>query len=280
VTTALRPARLHRFAVIATLAAAPVVGLALSPMAQASTGATPAFSPCGNPKDTTSHIWNGVKHATPMLKLGNRDVVFPNKDRSLGYAVHDGQAKPRSDVNLLVVPTVREHGIECDNLLDAAAPHYFNDAYSEVSLMKGPDWALGINSKDERDQDQLHIHLTRLYGPARADIDRAVKENKVPRNEHDWQKSVIEVTGHDQHGNDNKHAYRAWNTDSMDYNFFAKLNDDIVKPLKKSHSGAGMEHETMLITQNKQGTGFVVLESDRNTGIHGVANIEPLLNKG
>ena len=36
----------------------------------------------------------------------------------------------------------------------------------------------------------------------------------------------------------------------------------------------------ILITQNKQGTGFIVLESDRNTGIHGVANIEPLLNKG
>src|SRR5689334_20049759 len=120
--------------------------------------------------------------------------------------------------------------------------------------MSGADWALGINSADGRTLNQMHIHLTRLYGPARDDIDNAAKTGKLAKSEQAWVNSPIEVTGHDQHGNQSKHTYRAWNADGINHNYFAKLNDDIVKPLQKQgKSNAGMRHETLLITLNHPG---------------------------
>ncbi|ORA36943.1 CDP-diacylglycerol diphosphatase [Mycobacterium aquaticum] len=268
---------LRRTGAAAALAAVPVLGLGLSPVANAQTAAFASCDPGGS-----DPIWDGVKPPlhTPTNKIHNFDIQWPNHDSTRGWAVHPGKDM-KTTTDLLVVPTVREAGIECDNLLRADAPHYFKHAYDEVSLMGGSDWALAINSQDGRTRNQFHIHLTRLYGPARDDIDRAAKAGKLAKTEQTWLNSTIDVTGHDMHGNNTKHTYRAWNADGVDYNFFAKLNDDIVKPLQKQgKSAAGMAHESLLITLNRQGNGIVVMESNRNTGIHGVDNMEPLLNKG
>jgi CDP-diacylglycerol pyrophosphatase len=261
--------RLIRSTAVAAMAAALGIGLAGVANAQAS----PTFPGCGDPK-ADSMIWNGVNpdKYTPTNKGSNRDIVWPNGDSSRGWAVHEGQ-KPAVNTDLLVVPTVRETGIECDNLLRADAPEYFKHAYDEVGLLpKGTDWALAINSADKRGQDQMHIHLTRLSSAARADIDAA--SNKLGSNEHDWLNSVVQVKGR---------SYRAWNAGSMNHNLFGKLNDEIVQPLRKQgYSDAGMSHETILVTANHQGSGFVVLESDENTGLkpNGVNNLETLLDKG
>ncbi|SEB26686.1 MULTISPECIES: CDP-diacylglycerol diphosphatase [unclassified Mycobacterium] len=287
-TVTTRPRFTRRIAAAAALVVAPALAFGLSPAAHAETG-TQHFQGCDNGKDDP--IWDGVRPPThshplehsPKHPGGNFDIQWPGNDSTRGWAVHPGVDMTKTQ-DLLVVPTVRETGIECDNLLRGDAPNYFKHAYESVHFMTGgPDWALGLNSADGRRLNQLHIHLTRLYGPAREDIDRAVKAGKVSNNEHKWVDQVIEVTGHKDDkfikSEDSKHQYRAWITDSIDANFFKKLNDDIVTPLHKQGKPVGMSHEAMLITRNPAGKGFVVLESDTNSGIHGVPNIEGILDK-
>lgn len=275
----------RRVALIAAAAAVPAMGLAVAPTAGAQAA---AFGPCGNVNDKVD-LWKDVRYATPAHKDGAIDVVFPGGDKSRGYAVRQGH-HPAQLTDLLVIPTARETGIECDNLTDSDAPHYFKDAHDYVGTLplgnqgQSPDWALGINSADNRGQDQLHIHITLLDPTARADIDQAVKNHKVTKDEKAWKTSVIGVRGHTQAGPIEKspHGYRAWNTDNIDQNFFAALNSQIVAPLKKSGADVGMNNETLLITKNHQGPGFIVLASDEKSGITpaGVNNIERLLDKG
>lgn len=275
----------RRAALVAAAVAVPAMGLAIAPTA----GAQAAdFGPCGNVHDNVD-LWKDVKYATPAHKDGAIDVVFPGGDKSRGYAVRQGH-HPAQLTDLLVIPTARETGIECDNLTDAGAPHYFKDAFEQVSILppgnqgQAPDWALGINSADNRGQDQLHIHVTLLDPTARADIDQAVKNHKVTKDEKAWKTSVIGVRGHTEKSpiETSPRGYRAWNTDNMDQNFFAALNTQIVAPLKKSGADVGMNNETLLITKNHQGPGFIVLASDEKSGMtpFGVNNIERLLDKG
>lgn len=275
----------RRAALVAAAVAVPAMGLAVAPTA----GAQAAdFGPCGNVHDNVD-LWKDVRYATPAHKDGAIDVVFPGGDKSRGYAVRQGH-HPAQLTDLLVIPTARETGIECDNLTDAGAPHYFKDAFEQVSILppgnqgQAPDWALGINSADNRGQDQLHIHVTLLDPTARADIDQAVKNHKVTKDEKAWKTSVIGVRGHTEKGpiETSPRGYRAWNTDNMDQNFFAALNTQIVAPLKKAGADVGMNNETLLITKNHQGSGFIVLASDEKSGMtpFGVNNIERLLDKG
>lgn len=275
----------RRAALVAAAVAVPAMGLAIAPTA----GAQAAdFGPCGNVHDNVD-LWKDVRYATPAHKDGAIDVVFPGGDKSRGYAVRQGH-HPAQLTDLLVIPTARETGIECDNLTDAGAPHYFKDAFEQVSILppgnqgQAPDWALGINSADNRGQDQLHIHVTLLDPTARADIDQAVKNHKVTKDEKAWKTSVIGVRGHTEKGpiETSPRGYRAWNTDNMDQNFFAALNTQIVAPLKKAGADVGMNNETLLITKNHQGPGFIVLASDEKSGMtpFGVNNIERLLDKG
>ncbi|QRY51398.1 CDP-diacylglycerol diphosphatase [Mycolicibacterium septicum] len=275
----------RRAALIAAAAAVPAMGLAVAPTAGAQ---ATEFGPCGNVHDNVD-LWKDVRYATPKHKDGAIDVVFPGGDKSRGYAVRQGH-HPAQLTDLLVIPTARETGIECDNLLEATAPRYFKDAFEQVSILppgnqgQAPDWALGINSADNRGQDQLHIHVTLLDPTARADIDQAVKNHKVTKDEKAWKTSLIGVRGHTQAGPIEKSArgYRAWNTDNIDQNFFAALNTQIVAPIKKQDPSFGMGNETLLITKNHQGPGFIVLASDEKSGISpaGVNNIERLLDKG
>ena len=284
-TTTNRIGFARRFALIAAAASVPAMGLAVAPTAGAQAA---EFGPCGKPGDNVAS-WKDVKTATPQHKNGAIDVVFPGGDRSRGFAVREGH-HPAQLTDLLVIPTARETGIECDNLLDANAPHYFKDAFDYVGTLppgnqgQSPDWALGINSADNRGQDQLHIHVTLLDPTARADIDQAVKNHKVTKDAKTWKDSVIGVRGHTQTDQIEKspHGYRAWNTDNIDQNFFAALNTDIVAPLKKAGADVGMNNETLLITKNHQGPGFIVLASDEKSGLapFGVNNIERLLDKG
>ncbi|MGW4097319.1 CDP-diacylglycerol diphosphatase [Mycobacterium sp. NPDC004974] len=284
-TTTNRIGFVRRFALIAAAAAVPAIGLGVAPTAGAQ---AVEFGPCGK-KDDNVALWKDVKYATPQHKDGAIDVVFPGGDKSRGYAVRQGH-KPAQLTDLLVIPTARETGIECDNLLDANAPHYFKDAFEQASILppgnqgQAPDWALGINSADNRGQNQLHVHVTLLDPTARADIDQAVKNHKVTKDVKGWKDSVIGVRGHTEVSQIEKspRGYRAWNTDNMDQNFFTALNTDIVAPLKKAGADVGMNNETLLITKNHQGPGFIVLASDEKSGIapFGVNNIERLLDKG
>jgi CDP-diacylglycerol pyrophosphatase len=269
----------HRIAALAALAVVPALAIGISPIANA---AQPAFGPCDTNPSSSDPIWKDVDPAkyTPGAKTkgNNLDIVWPHDDSSLGYALRYGEAiqggVPGHD--LLVVPTVRELGIECPNLLDANAPEYFTHAYDERGLMTGNDWALAINSKSGRRLNQLHIHLTQLDRNTRADIDAAFKSNKVADKESDWAKSVVTVRGTTTTpGVYAPRDVRLWNVGTMNHDFFEKLNDNIVKKLH-TH----MADETLLITSAPGGKGFIVLTSDTVSDLqHGVNNIETFLHK-
>ena len=274
----------RRIAATAALVVAPALAFGLSPMAHAETG-TQHFKGCDDGKKDA--IWDGVKppahgvgEHSPKHPGKNFEIQWPGNDSTRGWAVKPGKDMTQKG-DLLIVPTVRETGIECENLRHSEAPNYFKAGFDAAHMMPGPDWALGINSKDGRGMDQLHIHLTRLYTAARQDIDQAVKAGKVSKDEHKWVDQVIDVTDHDKtFVHTGKHAYRAWNANGMDTNFFAKLQDNVITPLvKQGKKQADMAHETMLVTLNHEGNGLIVLASDDNTGIHGVNQVEGIMDK-
>lgn len=233
---------------------------------QAPSGTNP-LPPCGDP-NSTDELWNDVKNASPSAPGNNKLVVFPGgTDQSRGFAIHDG-ARGGAQYNWLLLATGRQEGIECPTLLQSDAPEYFLDAYNQRSFLpKGTDWALGIESADNRSKDQLHIHISRLQQAARTDIDNQWRN--IATEESKWKDSVITVMGK---------KFRAWNVGSLEHNLFAHLNNDIVTPFKVQ-----MRNQTMLVTEcaPKTCTGLIVLNSDKvspNTN-PGADNIEFLLNK-
>lgn len=256
-----------------------VAGLLLSGHGAAPAGAWPPapkdpsavgpFPACGD-VNSPDALWQDVKEAKPAKPGNNRAVVWPGgTDQSRGYAIHNG-AQHGAEYNWLLLATGRQKGIECPTLLQADAPEYFRDAYNEHAnyLPKGTDWALGIESADNRSRDQLHIHISRLQQGARADIDSQWKA--IATDEAKWRDSVITVLGK---------KFRAWNVSTLNHNLFEHLNNDIVAPFKVE-----MRDQTMLVTEcaPKTCSGLIVLNSDKvspNTN-PGANNIEFLLNKG
>ncbi len=219
---------------------------------------------CGNESDNID-LWNDVKNASPTSKGNNIKVVFPNNDKNLGYAMHDGTEPTKTKYNYLLISAIREQGIECPNLLESGAPEYFRDAFENIDLLPAnTDWALGIESANNRSRNQLHIHVSRLQSQARTDIDAAAKS--IAGDEKGWANAHISVMGK---------QFRAWNASSMDHNLFSVLDREIVSPLKGS-----MGNETLLVTANHKGSGYIVLNSDKVSDLKpGVDNIELLLNK-
>jgi len=230
---------------------------------------------CDGKSTKPMDLWDDVKDATPQKPGNNEKVVFPGgaNDREHGYAIHFGAEPKQSATNHLLLAAIREQGIECPNLLDSAAAEYFHDAFTEKGVLpKGTDWALGIESADNRSRDQLHIHISKLKGGARTDIDNAAKS--IPTKESDWRNAIITVQGK---------KFRAWHAPDLDHNLFILLNDQIVTPLQGKKVKVGMADETLLVTASTKGSGVVVLSSDEvspDTKPAGANNIEFLLDKG
>jgi CDP-diacylglycerol pyrophosphatase len=285
-------ATIRRSLANAAVATCCLVTLGVAPLSAADPGGTPAptFQGCGNPDDHDV-LWDGnagksgqgVKAASPSDFTGNVDVVFPTGEPSRGYALKNGQ-QGGAKYDFLLVPTVRETGIECANLLNKA-PEYFTYAYNYVAsapkgLPPGTDWALGIESGDPKARtfNQLHIHVSRLRPETRDSLNQV--SGKCAANEGDWLKSIVVLKVLDYQGNIVPRTFRCWNASAMTHGFFSNLNDNVVSKLK----GVNMSNETMLITTNKNKPGgYLVLASDRvspDLNKNGVNNIEGLLNKG
>jgi CDP-diacylglycerol pyrophosphatase len=224
---------------------------------------------CGTDADG-GYIWNRMKNALPTTvpdAMGDRIVVWPHDDQTQGYAVHNGSSGNEHPWNLLLVPTVRVNGIECPNLTASNTPQFFKDAASHVDQLPdgNADWALTINSRFARGENQLHIHMSKLFGDVRNEFNgQATKAATDPSK---WYDSVISVK---------EFKYRAWNAPSLDYNLFAMLFDNVVK---KSGPHTGMENETLLVTRNLKGTGFLVMSSDKSGLMFGTDNSDWALDR-
>lgn len=104
---------------------------------------------------------NGQNSANPspclMLKA-------QGKDDKGGYAILKDK---RGESQFLLIPTVRLSGIDDPGILSPGVPNYFADAWRARLLVSGmrerelrrSSLSLAVNSKDNRDQDQLHIHI-------------------------------------------------------------------------------------------------------------------------
>jgi CDP-diacylglycerol pyrophosphatase len=230
---------------------------------------------CGSPTDDIS-FWNDVKSATPAnpgQKL--KKVVFPNNDRNLGYAIHKA-----TDYNYLLIPTIRESGIECPNLLDSGAPNYFQFAFENISLLpQGTDWALGIESAQRRGRNQFHIHVSRLTAEARTELNN--QTNSISEDESKWSTTTITITNAAQQTGQQQIKFRAWSAPNVEENLFVLLNKDIVMPRQHQKVNVAMGDETLLVVPDNTGKRLIILNSDEKSPDTqpGADNIEFLLNK-
>jgi CDP-diacylglycerol pyrophosphatase len=234
-----------------------------------------ATSDCGSDSDT-DELWTDVKDATPQKPEKNVKVVFVAKTpqgHEYGYAIHDGaQGAQASKYNYLLIPTLRERGIECHRIWEPGALNLFGYAFDNLGILPAnTDWALGIESSQNRSHDQLHIHVSRLTTGARNDLN---KVQSVTNDVKGWNTDVITVQGKSFRALWNKNPKGLW-----DHNVFDTLaiyvapNNDPKNPT----AAPRMADQTLLVTTYNGGV--IALDSDRNSLKNGANNIEFLLNK-
>lgn len=226
----------------------------------------PGTNPCGYDTDSDS-LWQQVRGLTTK-NPGNPNLIAQVVDppgHNYGFAVHYGQNKATSEYDYLVVPTKRQSGIECPEIYQPWAINLFAYSLQQAEQrLAGQDIALGINSEFQRGKNQLHIHVTRLVGNARTDINNQIQQIPVEHNK--WKDNRIKVAGH---------TFRAlWVLSPWDRNLFEVLHNQIAPGGPQD-----MGKQILLVTPAPH-HGYVVLNSqadlDNNTGL---GNVESLLHK-
>jgi len=202
-----------------------------------------------------------VKKHTPTDAGTNLQVVFPDPTRDYGYAIHNGAPHGTpSTYDLLLIPTNRVSGIECGKIWQPNALNLWQYARDAAHLLPPKTHiALGINSAEQRDQDQLHIHVSRLVDGAKADIDH--QRQLITNDPAKWKNSIISVQGKD---------FRALHVPDLGINLFALLKQNVAP--------TDMFAQTLLVVPDPNG-GYDALDSQYSLSTHGVRNIEFLLNK-
>ncbi|GAC67786.1 hypothetical protein GS4_11_00540 [Gordonia soli NBRC 108243] len=142
-------------------------------------GTPQVTEPCGLDTDSDG-LWLKVKDATVKTpKAGNRVEPVPTQPTRL-YAVRNGN-DPGGPEDKLLLPVDRVAGIECHLAWSTSFPNLWSVAWTEAKkeLPANADVVLGINSQTTRRLHQMHIHMTRVYAPARQAIIAADKAGKV-----------------------------------------------------------------------------------------------------
>jgi CDP-diacylglycerol pyrophosphatase len=219
---------------------------------------------CGDWNDTGGrfYLWDQVKKRTPAPgdRGTNLEVVFPDPARDYGYAVHNGAHGAPSTYDLLLLPTNRVSGIECPKIWAPNALNLWQYARDTARrIPSGTNIALGINSAEQRDQDQLHIHVSRILAGAKTDIDNQRK--LITSDPAKWKATVISVQGKD---------FRSLHVPDLNTNLFALLRQYVAPK--------DMFAQAMLVVPDPSG-GYDVLDSQYSLSTHGIRNIEFLLDK-
>ncbi len=107
-------------------------------------------------------------------------LALPCLDVHIERGVESGYIvlRPPFIDDTIIAPTARITGLEDPFLATAAAANYIEDAWRERAQAAGAagrslahdDFALAINSRDTRSQDQLHVHLGCLSRETKARI--------------------------------------------------------------------------------------------------------------
>lgn len=241
-----------------------------------------ASSDCGSDADTDP-LWLDVKDATPTNPGNNVKVVFvakTPKGHDYGYAIHNGQRGGKSQYDFLLIPTLREKGIECHRIWEPGALNLFAYAFDNLGILPaGTDWALGIESANNRSHEQLHIHVSRLADGVRDDLNKAENSKAgITTEVTKWSGDIISVKGKNFRALRNPNAKGLW-----DHNVFDTLQIYVAPndPPGSKPNQPSMADQTMLVTASSKG-GVIAIDSDKvspQTKPNGVDNIEFLLNK-
>jgi CDP-diacylglycerol pyrophosphatase len=145
-------------------------------------------------------LWSVVQACRINRELTG--AAFPCLEVNLSGGVYSGYAilrPPLGDEDLILSPTRKVIGIEDSSLQAAGAPAYFDMAWRSRSILaqggRAPiardDFALAVNSRRTRTQDQLHIHIGCVSKKTRQSIAAVATELSAGR----WRRSVRPIKG-------------------------------------------------------------------------------------
>ncbi|WHU48283.1 CDP-diacylglycerol diphosphatase [Gordonia sp. L191] len=160
---------------------------------------------CGSPSDSSKTngrfwLWDQVKGCTPAQPGSNLYVKQISASPNRFYAIRRGGDNPHGNNDMLLMPTNRISGIEC-SYLRHDPPNWWAGAWREavanIPAKPSSPLALGVNSKDRRGQDQLHIHLSQVFYPTFSDLRQIQPVTKIS----DWMtpQANVELRINDRH---------------------------------------------------------------------------------
>ncbi|MEU7058300.1 CDP-diacylglycerol diphosphatase [Streptomyces sp. NPDC046197] len=215
---------------------------------------------CGDPNEQGVLLWDKVR---VCLKQKQPPPQTSCLNTTAHYVILHGS--PETDHNYLLVPTCRIKGIECPFIWGPPAyPFYWNDAWNEAQAsgaapVKYSDIGLGINSKKDRTEQQLHIHMAGILPGVQGQLNKLEKSGDITSDPKKWQQQIMPVEGFD-HKKKQKvtRTYRALVLTGK-----ADLNQNMFQFLGRyvTAAQADMENQTMVVTPRNAG-GFYVLNSD------------------
>ncbi len=236
---------------------------------------------CGSTSDDDP-LWKIAQNCVSNPGGNCRSVPGSNGD----YIVVNGKT-PNNDY--LLLPTCRVTGIECPMIWNSGAPNFWKGALEGAKLSsvspKQP-YGFGINSKDARKRQQLHIHIAPLQnGSVKILPQLTAQKKKIVTDKRDWLNSVIIIKGVEPNGPKDR-PYRALWVQDLDHNMFEYLFAYIATPMglqERMDPAAIMPYENLVVIPEdpKTGTGFYVLNSDGrleipNPKIKGISSVDQL----
>ncbi|MET9468467.1 CDP-diacylglycerol diphosphatase [Streptomyces sp. NPDC006544] len=205
------------------------------------TGVDPFVDDCGSPTDD-GYLWKEIqacvlKNPGPCLEVEKQ------------WGVMAGRKGSTTDFQL--VPTERLKGIECPKIWSSTAADYWTAAQSRIPhYFKNPGTAgLGINSKQARRQDQLHIHMSHFAPEALRDLQGYDQQQKIP-DVTKWAATVLPVRGFESETRN----YRVMKSPNLSGNLFYALRHYVVGDDNK------MQYQTMIVLPATHG--FYILNSE------------------
>lgn len=205
----------------------------------------PAFEGSAFGRDGLWRIVHGV--CSPISRVTGVSLPCLSVDHDKGFAT---VRAPDDATHIIVTPLKRIAGIESPALLQADAPNYWADAWSQRgAVVEGAgrplgwdDLGMAINSRAGRSQDQLHIHVDCVKPDIKQSLARAVH----------GQKGWFDVDLRPRAGHYRARRLRA---EELDQNVF-RMVAAVMPP------GDNMAHETIALIgfeDARSGSGFILL---------------------
>ncbi|MYS23753.1 CDP-diacylglycerol phosphatidylhydrolase [Streptomyces sp. SID4948] len=234
-------------------------------------GAGPASCPpaalqplCGSPTDNDP-LWNDVRYCTQ----GTTPPPGQSKPDCLKVTPHYVvlHGKPENHHNYLLLPSCRITGIECPFIETAGAENYWNDAWQNARSggsvpVQYADIGLGINSKDARFFNQLHIHMAGIRASTQRRLQELEMMNRIAPQPAQWGSPAYQVSISGPQGSGDR-TYRALKLPSLGQNLFRLLQQYVVAP-----QGLDMARQTLIVVPKMTTAGFAgtfyVLNSDNS----------------